>query len=88
MTKTQLNLGIELNQKIKALELSRSKYKNGFDMICNSEEQSQEIKLLEFNGTIDSCHEFPKLELQKLFEYRIKQIDFQLEELNQKFNQL
>lgn len=85
MTETQLNLGIELRDRIKKMNKERKKYKKGFDHVVNLHKQSKSKVIIEIDKTF---LDFPLEEFMKFLESRIIQLDKNIEELEQKFLQL
>lgn len=97
MTEAKLKLGNELFEKLEKLKSSRNNYKEAFDFLCKASpeefipirikydkvEEEKNIDILE-----EHIDEFSCLELRKLYEYRIKQLDIQINELQEKFDNL
>lgn len=85
MTESQLNLGKDLFKRIKRAKKERKKYKKGFDHVVNLHNQSKSKVIIEVDKTF---LDFPLEEFMKFLESRIIQLDKNIEELEQKFNQL
>jgi len=85
MTETQLNLGIELCDRIKKMKKERKKHKKGFDHVVNLHNQSKNKVIIEVDKTL--LH-FPLEEFMKFLESKIIQLDEEIKELEQKFYQL
>lgn len=85
MTETQLNLGIELRDRIKKTKKERKKYKKGFDHVVKLHNKSKSKVIIEVDKTF---LDFPLEEFMKFLESRIIQLDKNIEELEQKFLQL
>lgn len=85
MKETQLNLGIELRDRIKKMKKERKKYKKGFDHVVNLHNQSKSKVIIEVDKTF---LDFPLEEFMKFLESRIIHLDSQIKELQTKFEQL
>jgi hypothetical protein len=85
MKETQLNLGIELRDRIKKMKKERKKYKKGFDHVVKLHNQSKSKVIIEVDKTF---FDFPLEEFMKFLESRIIHLDSQIKELETKFEQL
>ncbi len=85
MKETQLNLGIELRDRIKKMKKERKKYKKGFDHVVKLHNQSKSKVIIEVDKTF---LDFPLEEFMKFLESRIIHLDSQIKELETKFEQL
>ena len=90
MTESKLNLGNELFNKLSKLKKEREKYFNVFEHLAEQKNQnSVRIKIKKSAGHIYNFKSyFPVQELLKLYEFRIKTLDIEIEDIENKFKQL